>query len=393
MSINEYFISAADKGKNVLVVTDAGVSTLPFFDEFLKTLKSSYRSVRLFNKAVPDPDMNIVNKGVAEAKQFSPDIIIAIGGGSSIDAAKAIRVCYDIPSVNIEDLCLPFMDIGKKLVRLDPDDITTELICIPTTCGTGSETTCAAVVTDPETHVKRPIFDFNVMYADIVLLDRGLIANLPAKLVAETGFDALVHGFEAYLSIARTVETDAIALRAIKHVYSNLEKACNGDKDAKFELLKAASDAGMAISNAFVGVNHALGHQLGGKFGLSHGSSLAVVFSDVVRYNSSMPYKFQGLPTYSRWEAPARYARIAREIGLSADTKEEIIDLLIEKTEALMAKVGIATKVCEYGITKEKYMAEIESMASNGLMDMCIGANPRQVMYEDLINFYKKAYE
>lgn len=393
VSCREYFGTHQEKNRKVMVVTDEGISRLEYFKDIVAALKNAYQDVCVFNKAIPDPTIEVIMAGISEARVFKPDTIIAIGGGSSIDCAKVMRVCYDIPSIQIMDLCLPFMDIGKKLLRVEKSAIKTRLICIPTTVGTGSETTCAAVITDTQSSVKYPIFDFNLLFADTVILDGELVQTLPKKLVAETGIDALIHAIEAYVSIASRPETDAMALRAIKTILSNIELACDGNPAARTRMLIAASDAGIAITNAFVGINHSLGHQLGGVYHLAHGASLAVFFRHVVHYNSLMPYKLNGLPTYNSFQADKKYAAIGRYVGISGESDEIVIFKLVERVDAIMKRIGISTQVSDYkSISQTDYDSKIQTMAKNALLDICTLSNPRDVLLADLVELYKKAY-
>lgn len=392
MSVSEYFSTLGVTGKRALVVTDPVIAKLPFFASFSETLSKTYADIKISANARPDPDMKLVDEVVDVAREFRPDVVIALGGGSPIDLAKMVRLRYDNPEVSVSDLCLPFMDIGKKLIQFADDSIKTELICIPTTAGTGSEVTCAAVVTDPETHIKHAIFDFKTLFADVVILDGAMVKTLPKKLVAETGFDALVHAVEAYVSIANTPETDNIALKAIRTIYSNLYDAVRGSEEARAQMLYAASNAGIAITNAFVGVNHALGHQLGGAFGIPHGASLAVFFLDVIRFNFEMPYKLTGLPTYARHKAPERYARIAKEIGIGTDNVREAVDQLCTVFGKLIKDIEIPARVSEYGVKREDYEKKINGLAKQALCDICLGTNPRGVLLEDLEKFFKNAY-
>ena len=347
----------------------------------------------VFSDVQSDPTLQAIKQGAAAIERFQPDLIIALGGGSPMDAAKIMWLFYEHPDVSFEDLRLRFMDVRKRVSRFPKLGQKAKFIAIPTTSGTGSEVTPFSVVTDNETGAKYPLADYE-MTPDVAIIDPNLTLSVPAHVVADTGMDVLAHAIEAYVSVVASDYTDPLALRAIQLVFEYLPRAFNDPSDALAheKMHNASTIAGMAFANAFLGINHCMAHVLGATFHIPHGRANAFVMTPVIRYNSSLPRKFVGYPKYRAPKGKQRYAEIAEALKLPAATAEKGCASLIKAIEKLKADIGIPATIADAGIDRKAFKAEIQHMAEVAFDDQCVGANPCYPLVEDLVDLFGESY-
>ena len=326
------------------IVTDPGMVKLGYVDKILYHLRkrSQYVHSEIFAEVEPDPSFDTIKKGVEMMNTFNPDVIIAIGGGSPIDAAKGMWLFYEHPEADAEGLKLKFMDIRKRTYKFPKLGEKAKMVCIPTTSGTGSEVTSFAVITDKKINKKYPLADYELT-PDVAIIDPDLVKSLPKSVTADTGMDVLTHGLESYVSNMASDFTDGLAMKAIELVYKNIREAYNnGDNQyAREKMHNASCIAGMAFSNAFLGVNHSIAHKLGGEFHIPHGRANAIILPYVIRYNATKPTKFVSFPKYEYFIADQKYADIAKRLGLKAKTTEQGVDSLIEAVKELNRDLNI----------------------------------------------------
>jgi acetaldehyde dehydrogenase / alcohol dehydrogenase len=343
--------------------------------------------VETFYQVEADPTLAQVRKGVEMAKAFQPDLIVAFGGGSPMDAAKILWVMYEHPEVLFEDLAMRFMDIRKRIYRFPKMGIKAQFVAIPTTSGTGSEVTPFAVVTDEVTGVKYPIADYELM-PDMAIVDANFVMHLPRPLTSAGGLDAITHSIEAYVSILANEFTDGQALQALKLLKEYLPAAYEqgaADPMARERVHSAATIAGIAFANAFLGVCHSMAHKLGSAFHITHGTANALLLANVIRYNSNdNPTKQAAFSQYDRPKAKCRYAEIATHLGLPGETKEEQVESLIAWFEALRRQLGVPDSIREFGIPEAEFLAKVDAIALDAFDDQCTGANPRYPLVEEL---------
>ena len=326
------------------IVTDPGMVKLGYVDKILYHLRkrSQYVHSEIFAEVEPDPSFDTIKKGVEMMNTFNPDVIIAIGGGSPIDAAKGMWLFYEHPEADAEGLKLKFMDIRKRTYKFPKLGEKAKMVCIPTTSGTGSEVTSFAVITDKKINKKYPLADYELT-PDVAIIDPDLVKSLPKSVTADTGMDVLTHGLESYVSNMASDFTDGLAMKAIELVYKNIREAYNnGDNQyAREKMHNASCIAGMAFSNAFLGVNHSIAHKLGGEFHIPHGRANAIILPYVIRYNATKPTKLESFPKYEYFIADQKYADIAKRLGLKAKTTEQGVDSLIEAVKELNRDLNI----------------------------------------------------
>jgi len=382
------------KGKKAFIVTDRFMVKLGLINKALYHLEKADIKYEIFQDVEPDPSVETVFKGVAEMNKFNPDIIIAFGGGSAIDAAKGMWLFYEYPETEFEMLRLKFMDIRKRAVRFPDLGKKARFVAIPTTAGTGSEITAFAVITDKVKGIKYPLADYELT-PDIAIIDPELTYTVPSSVTADTGMDVLTHAIEAYVSVMASDYTDALAMKSIRLVFEYLPRAYNNpdDKAAREKMANASTMAGMAFTNAFLGINHSMAHNLGASFHIPHGRGNAILLPHVIRYNASRPTKFIAYPKYEYPHANERYAEIARELGLNASTTEEGVNSLINAVYELMAKVGIPLTLKDAGVKRDEFDRALDYMANNAFADQCTGTNPRMPLVEELKEIYTRAYE
>lgn len=381
-----------------LIVTDEIMVKLGYVERILYHLRKrnseEYVHSEVFDRVQPDPTVDTVLEGLKAAESFRPDVIIALGGGSVIDAAKAIWLFYEHPDIDFEDLHMKFMDIRKRVFKYPALGKKAKLVAIPTTSGTGSEVTSFTVITDTAKDMKYPLADYELT-PDVAIIDPEFVQSVPPQVTADTGIDVLTHAIEAYVSVMSSDYTDALAMKAIQLVFEYLPKVYkNGDdKEAREKMHNASCIAGMAFTNAFLGINHSLAHKLGGEFHIPHGRANAILLPHVIRYNASRPTKFTAFPKYEHYIADDKYAEIAKYLRLPCNTTEEGISSLISSIIDLLKKLDIPLTIKDCGIAEDKYMQAVDSLADKAFEDQCTTANPRMPLVSELRDLYIKAYK
>ncbi|MGG6268258.1 bifunctional acetaldehyde-CoA/alcohol dehydrogenase [Leptolyngbya sp. AN03gr2] len=379
------------------VVTDKPLFDLGVSEKVTKVLESLGITHQTFYDVEPDPSLETVQKGLAQINLFQPDVILAIGGGSPMDAAKVMWLMYEQPDTEFEGLATRFMDIRKRVYEVQPLGQKALMVCIPTTSGTGSEVTPFAVVTDQHTGIKYPLADY-ALTPNVAIVDPDLVMQMPKRLTAYGGVDALTHAIEAYVSVFASEFTNGMALESIRLLMKYLPAAYHdgvSNPKAREKVHYASTMAGMAFANAFLGICHSLAHKLGSMFHVPHGLANALMISHVIRYNATdMPFKQAIFPQYKYPNAKWRYAQIADYIGLSGATDDGKIDRLIDAIESLKAQLDIPKTIKEAcSIDDRTFYSEVESMAEQAFDDQCTGANPRYPLIADLKSLYIQAYE
>lgn len=380
-------------GERAFIVTDPTMVKLGYVEKAIYHLEKAGIRTDVFSDVEPDPSVETVNKGVEAMKKFKPDLIVALGGGSPIDAAKGMWLFYENPEASFESLRLKFLDIRKRTYKFPHLGKRATFVAIPTTSGTGSEVTAFAVITDKTRDIKYPLADYELT-PDIAIIDPELVMSVPKNVTADTGLDVLVHAIEAYVSVLSSDYTDALALKAIEQVFAYLPRAYeNGqDKLAREKMHNASTMAGMAFTNAFLGINHSMAHALGAKFHIPHGKANALLLPHVIAYNASRPSKLVAYPQYEEYRAPKRYAEIARYLDLPASTTEEGVESLIKAVKDLMIKLDLPTSLAEAGIDREEFEKAVGEMAELAFADQCTVSNPRLPLVTELEDLYRRAY-
>ncbi len=348
-----------------------------------------------FFDVAPDPTLGCAKKGAEQLSAFKPDTIIALGGGSAMDAAKIMWVLYEHPEADFMDMAMRFVDIRKRVYTFPKMGEKAYFIAIPTSAGTGSEVTPFAVITDESTGVKYPLADYELM-PNMAIVDADMHMTAPKGLTAASGIDAVTHALEAYASMLATDYTDGLALRSLKMVFENLPKAYdNGlhDPIAREKMANAATMAGMAFANAFLGVCHSMAHKLGAFHHLPHGVANALMIDEVIRFNASeVPAKMGTFPQYDHPHTLARYAEVADYLGISGKTNEEKLENLIKALDELKARVGIKSCIKDYGIDEKDFLDRLDDMVEQAFDDQCTGANPRYPLMSEIKEMYLNAY-
>ncbi len=383
--------------KKALIVTDRSMVDLGYVNKIIDQLQLRTPEVpyQLFCDVEPDPSIQTVLKGVALMRSFEPDTIIALGGGSSMDAAKGMWLFYEQPQVNFNDLKQKFMDIRKRAFQYPELGRKAKLICIPTTSGTGSEVTPFAVITDKEEHKKYPLTDYSLT-PTVAIIDPALTMTLPKSITADTGMDVLTHATEAYVSTLASDFTDGLAIQAVKMVFEYLERSYkNGknDPEAREKMHNASALAGMAFANAFLGMNHSMAHKIGGEFHVPHGRANAILLPYTIRYNGQKPQKLSTWPKYNYYRADERYAELARILGLPCSTVEEGVESYAKACGELGKRVGIKMNFESQGLDRDTYMANVVKLSYLAYEDQCSPANPRVPMVEDMQRILIDAYD
>ncbi|RJX40595.1 bifunctional acetaldehyde-CoA/alcohol dehydrogenase [Paenibacillus pinisoli] len=379
----------------VLVVTDEMMVKLGYVEklEYYLRKRTSPVSIEVFANVEPDPSVETVERGTRLMEGFRPDCIIALGGGSPMDAAKAMWLFYEYPETDFHSLKQKFLDIRKRVYKYPRLGEKAKFVAIPTTSGTGSEVTSFAVITDKqEGHTKYPLADYELT-PDVAIIDPEFVYSLPKTAVADTGMDVLTHAIESYVSVMASDYTDGLALHAIKLVFQNLEKSYHtADPLAREKMHNASTIAGMAFANAFLGINHSLAHKWGGEYHTAHGRTNAILMPHVIRYNAQKPTKFASFPKYSHFVADERYADIARMLGLPARTTAEGVNSLIEAIRKLNQSLGIPEKFQELGVDPADFEAKVDYLADRAFEDQCTTANPRMPLVKELADVYRNAF-
>lgn len=382
--------------KRAFIVTDKPLFDLGVVDKVTTILDDLGIKHDVFHDVEPDPNLANVNKGLELLRSYQPDVIIAIGGGSPMDAAKVMWLMYEQPSVEFESLAVRFMDIRKRVYELPSLGQKALLVAIPTTSGTGSEVTPFAVVTDERTGIKYPLADY-ALTPNMAIVDPDLVLGMPKKLTAYGGIDALTHALEAYVSVLATEFTDGLALEAIGLLFQYLPRSYkNGaaDPEAREKVHYAATIAGMAFANAFLGICHSLAHKLGSTFHVPHGLANALMISHVIRYNATdVPFKQAIFPQYKYPNAKERYAKIADYLKLGGNTPDQKVENLVAAIEELKRQVEIPATIKEtLTATEQEFFNSVEALAEQAFDDQCTGANPRYPLIQDLKELYTLAY-
>ena len=363
------------------IVTDKGMVDLGYVDKVLYYLRKREKYVhsQIFSDVEPDPSFDTIKKGVEMMNNFNPDVIIAIGGGSPIDAAKGMWLFYEHPDADIEGMKLKFMDIRKRTYKFPKLGTKAQMVAIPTTSGTGSEVTSFAVITDKEKNKKYPLADYELT-PNVAIVDTDLVMSLPKKITADTGMDVLTHALEAYVSNMASDYTDGLAEKAAELVFKNLRDAYNdgNNKYAREKMHNASTIAGMAFTNAFLGVCHSMAHKIGAEFHLPHGRTNAILLPYVIKYNGeNIPTKFVSFPKYEYYVAKHKYAEISRRMNFPAYTDDEGLDSLIKEVNKLKDDIGIPKSFKEAGIDEKEWLAKVDTLADRAFEDQCTSANPR----------------
>ena len=358
------------KGKKAVLVLGGGsMKKFGFVDKALEYLKEAGIEVKLIEGVEPDPSVETVFKGAELMREFNPDWIISMGGGSPIDAAKAMWIFYEYPDFTFEKAVVPF---GLPELRQKA-----RFIAIPSTSGTATEVTAFSVITDYKTEIKYPLADFNIT-PDIAIVDSELAETMPPTLTAHTGMDALTHAIEAYVATLHSPFTDPLAMQAIEMIHDYLVASYDGDKDAREQMHYAQCLAGMAFSNALLGITHSMAHKTGAVFHIPHGCANAIYLPYVIDFNKK--------------DALDRYAQIAKRLGLAGTTDNELVDSLTNLIKEFNKKMGIPATLKEYGIDEAEFNSKVDMIAERAIADACTGSNPRQLDKEEMKKLFECIY-
>ena len=381
--------------KRAFVVTDTFLYKSGFANCITDKLSELGIAYHVFSDVQPDPTLANAQAGAKEMAEFEPDVIIALGGGSAMDAAKIMWVLYEHPDADFEDMAMDFMDIRKRIYKFPKMGEKAYFVAVPTSAGTGSEVTPFAIITDQDTGTKYPIADYELL-PNMAIVDADLMMNAPKGLTCASGIDVLTHALEAYASVMASDYTDAMALKAAKLVFENLPSAYkNGAKDpvAREKMANAACMAGMAFANAFLGVNHSMAHKLGAYHHLPHGIANALILTRVMRYNADPTPRKMG--TFSQYQYPhtlERYAEVARYCGFGGKDDKESFENLLKQIEKLKKTIEIKPTIADYGVKEEDFLATLDEMVENAFNDQCTGANPRYPLMSEIKEIYLAAY-
>lgn len=381
--------------KRVFIVTDEFLYNNGYTKPITSKLEEMSISYTTFSNVQPDPTLASAKEGVQAMESFKPDCIIAIGGGSAMDAAKIMWVMYEHPEVDFMDMAMRFSDIRKRIYTFPKMGEKAYFIAVPTSSGTGSEVTPFAVITDENTGIKYPLADYELM-PKMAIVDADLMMNAPKGLTAASGIDAAIHCLEAYASMMSTDYTDSLALHGLKMIFEYLPRAYeNGaeDSEAREKMADAATMAGMAFANAFLGVCHSMAHKLGAFYHIPHGIANALMIDEVIRFNSSdTPVKMGTFPQYSYPHTLKRYAEISDYLGLGGNTNGEKVENLIKALDNLKEKVGIKRNIREYGVDEQEFLNRLDDLSKQAFDDQCTGSNPRYPLIEEIKEMFLNAY-
>ena len=388
-------LKAVNPRKRAFIVTDRFLYGNGYTRPVTDKLNEIGISYTVFSEVEPDPTLNIAKKGAEQMTNFAPDVIIAVGGGSAMDAAKIMWVLYEHPDADFTDMAMRFSDIRKRIYTFPKMGEKAYFIAVPTSAGTGSEVTPFAVITDSDTGIKYPLADYELM-PDMAIVDTDLQMSAPKGLTAASGIDAVSHALEAFASMLATDYTDSLALRSLKMMFEYLPRAYEngeGDSEAREKTANAATMAGMAFANAFLGVCHSMAHKLGAFHHLPHGIANALMLNEVIRFNSAdSPAKMGTFPQYAYPHTKARYAEIADYLNLSGKTDEEKVENLIAALDALKEKIGIKKTIRDYVPDEADFLNRLDSMTEQAFDDQCTGANPRYPLMGEIKQMYLNAY-
>lgn len=393
-AIAEAFKDLAGK-KRAFIVTDRFLFDAGYVAKVERVLAKQGIQTEAFFDVKPDPDLSTVYRGLDQLNAFKPDVIIAVGGGSPIDAAKIMWLMYEQPNVKFSDLAMRFMDIRKRIYRFPEMGKKAYFVAVPTTSGTGSEVTPFAVVTDDKTGAKYPIADY-ALTPNMAVIDLDFVKDMPPRLTAYSGIDALVHAIEAYVSVMATDYTNGLALEAIRIIFKYLPASyAEGEANlkAREKMAYASTMAGMAFANAFLGVCHSMAHKLGSMYHVPHGLANALLLNEVIRFNAvDAPTKQAAFPQYKYPVAVERYGRIADYVGLGGKTPEEKVERLVAAIDELKRKLDIPASLRDAGIEEKAFLANLDALSEMAFDDQCTGGNPRYPLVREIAEMYKKAY-
>lgn len=386
----------ADMGKKkAFIVTDRVLFDMGYTNKVTDVLDANGIQYKIFSDVEPDPTLRCAKAGAAEMSAFNPDVIISLGGGSAMDAAKIMWVMYEHPEVNFHDLAMTFMDIRKRIYKFPTMGQKAMMVSIATSAGTGSEVTPFAVITDEQTGVKYPLADYELT-PDMAIVDAELMMTSPKGLTACAGIDVLVHSIEAYVSIMASEYTNGLALEAIRLVFKYLPDAYNEGTTnikAREKMAHAATMAGMAFANAFLGICHSMAHKLGAEHHIAHGVANGILIDHVIRFNAvDNPRKQASFPQYKYPNAKWRYAKIAEHLNLGGKNDDEKVENLIKAIQNLKKQINLPSTIAECGVTKEAFYSTLDSMTEDAFDDQCTGANPRYPLMSELKEMYINAY-
>jgi acetaldehyde dehydrogenase/alcohol dehydrogenase len=378
------------------IVTDPGMVKLGYVDKVLHYLRRrpDYVNCEIFSDVEPDPSIETVEKGADMMRSFQPDCIIALGGGSAMDAAKGMWLFYEHPDTSFTGVKQKFLDIRKRVFKYPKLGTRAQFVAIPTTSGTGSEVTSFSVITDKKQNIKYPLADYELT-PDVAIIDPQFVMTVPPHVTADTGMDVLTHAIEAYVSIMANDYTDGLAMKAIQLVFEYLPRAYrNGnDAEAREKMHNASTIAGMAFANAFLGINHSLAHKLGAEFHIAHGRSNTILMPHVIRYNATKPTKFAAFPKYKHFVADKRYAEIARVLGLKAETTEQGVESLVQAIIKLAKELDIPMSIKDNGVDEKVFESKVDYLAERAFEDQCTTANPKLPLVTELAEVYRAAYK
>lgn len=381
--------------KKAFIVTDRFLYDNGYTSPITEKLGEMGIAYTVFSEVEPDPTLKIAKKGAEQMTNFAPDVIIAVGGGSAMDAAKIMWVLYEHPDADFTDMAMRFSDIRKRIYTFPKMGEKAYFIAVPTSAGTGSEVTPFAVITDSDTGIKYPLADYELM-PNMAIVDTDLQMSAPKGLTAASGIDAVSHALEAFASMLATDYTDSLALRSLKMMFEYLPRAYEngeGDPEAREKTANAATMAGMAFANAFLGVCHSTAHKLGSFHHLPHGIANALMLNEVIRFNSAdSPAKMGTFPQYTYPHTKARYAEIADYLNLSGKTDDEKVESLITALDALKEKIGIKKTIRDYVPDEEDFLNRLDSMTEQAFDDQCTGANPRYPLMSEIKQMYLNVY-
>lgn len=384
--------------KRAFIITDRFLFDSGAVRTITDALEEIGTDFQIFFDVKPDPTLSTTRQALAMVNTYQPDLIIALGGGSPMDVAKIIWLMYEQPDTNFEDISMRFMDIRKRICRIPELGAKAKLVCIPTTSGTGSEVTPFSIITDDETHIKYALADY-ALTPSMAIIDANFVDNMPKGLTAAGGIDALVHSLEAYVSCMATNYTNSLALEATKQIFRYLPRAYKeGAKDplAREKMHNAATIAGMAFANAFLGLCHSMAHKLGAMYHIPHGIANALLICQIIRFNATdCPKKQAVFPQYKSPEAKERYAQIAHVLylGNEKSTDDERVELLLKAVADLKDTLDIPKSIRAYGIDEKTFMKNLDQLVRLAYDDQCTGANPVYPMMSDIRQIYLDAFE
>lgn len=388
------YLAEMEKVERVMLVCDPGMVEHGYATLVQEVLqrRQTQPDIKIFSDVEPNPSTNTVYKGLEMITDFQPDTIIALGGGSAMDAAKAMWMFFEHPETSFFGAKQKFLDIRKRTYKIGKPE-NAKFICIPTTSGTGSEVTPFAVITDSDTHVKYPLADY-ALTPDVAIIDPQFVMSVPKSVTADTGMDVLTHAIESYVSVMASDYTRGLSLQAIKLTFEYLKQSVDqGDKLSREKMHNASTMAGMAFANAFLGINHSIAHKIGGEYGIPHGRTNAILLPHVIRYNAKDPQKHALFPKYEFFRAHTDYAEIARFLGLKGETTEELVEAFATAVYKLGQSIGIQMNLKSQGVTETMLDATIDKMAELAYEDQCTTANPKEPLISELKGIIKTAYD